>query len=186
MARPKCRSCRRITGLPAFRASKFRAASAALTAVEPTATTPDARMAALIDMVLNNLTTALTKLAGTPEAIHPRRDHRAARAMFLDIGRGAVAHRVRSRIVAGIHPIGGLALVARIDPHAAGASAGRRGRIDRRRRRGLRDPGSGRRGLCRSSRSRQQESACKGDPYSRRPDPRHKPTQHVMALVVRF
>ena len=39
-------------------------------------------------------------LAGPPVAVHARRDHRAARPVFLHIGRGAIAHRVGTRIVA--------------------------------------------------------------------------------------
>ena len=56
-------------------------------------------------------------LAGPPEAVHARHDHRAARPVFLDIGRGAIPHRIRAGIVARIDAVG-LALIARIDRHA--------------------------------------------------------------------
>ena len=51
-------------------------------------------------------------LAATPETVHVRNDHRAARPVFLDVGRGAIAHSVGPRIVAGIDPT----LVLAIDP----------------------------------------------------------------------
>jgi hypothetical protein len=146
------------------RISKFRAASAALTAVEPTTTMLNARMAAPIDMVLNDLARAPAKLAGTPEAIHPRRDYRAARTMLLDVSRGAVAHGVRTRIVAWIHAVGGLTLVARIDRDATHPPSARCGPINGCGRDGLCDLHAGRRGLRQGSRCQQRQTACKGDP----------------------
>ena len=80
-----------------------------------------------------------TQLAGPPVAAHARRDHRAARPVFLHIGRRAHPHRIRSGVVARVD-IGIVMVGARIDRHAAIHPAARRV-IDAGR--GLRDPISG-------------------------------------------
>ena len=56
-------------------------------------------------------------LAGPPVAVHARRDDRAARPVFLHIGRGAAPHRIRAGIVARIDI--GFPLVLPVDRHAA-------------------------------------------------------------------
>ena len=56
-------------------------------------------------------------LAGPPEAVHPRRDHRAARPVFLHVGCRAAAHRIRTGIIARIDI--GFPLTLPVDRHAA-------------------------------------------------------------------
>src|SRR5947209_6427012 len=61
-----------------------------------------------------------TALAGPPEAVDMRRDHRAAGAEFLHEMRGAVSHRVRPRIIPRVDVV---RIVVRIDPDSGRRAA---------------------------------------------------------------
>jgi len=113
-------------------------------------------------------------LAAAPITTHAGHDHRAARPVFLHIGRRAIPHRVAARKIVRIDIIR-FRLGARIDWHTSRQPSNTDLAL---RRRGpgwrcLRCPNPGRRGLRFRSGRGQQKCPDKGQPNCRRFDPLH-------------
>ena len=111
-----------------------------------------------------------TRSAASPIAIHARRDHGAARSIFLHVSGRARPHRVRSRIVAGVDIR--LPLVLPVDWHSAEFPPALCGGVRDRRFRSLRGPQPGRRGLGLHGLDGQQKSGENGQ-CRRRHNPLH-------------
>jgi hypothetical protein len=112
------------------------------------------------------------RLTAPPIAVDVRHNHRAARPVFLHVSCVAISHRIAAGEIPGVDVVG-LALVARINAQAWPPDPALRRRLGDHRPRRLRRPHPRRRRLGLDAGCGQRKTACKNQPYCRRPDPHH-------------